>query len=382
MKIVYYSSLFFVDCDFPLVREFQRMKEDVYYLMPINSFQLKSTLIDIKHQIGKPGIYKASVYKEFEVYKNYFNLENIYIINRPHKSSFHPANIWLTIKLIWFVMKVNPDIFHLTLPLDKFQLVLYLFCRKMVLTLHDPFLHSGEYTKLREFNRRLAFKLIPKLFLLNEKQKDAFCRDYKISKEKVFVNKLGVYDCISNFSANNCVTAQKTILFFGRISPYKGLEFLCEAMKKVHEILPDVTCIIAGGGKMYFDFTDYEKLHYIQLINRYIGMEELASLIENSAFTVCPYTDATQSGVVYTSFALGKPVVATNVGALSDSVIDGVTGLIVPPKDINALSNAIITLFQNPENLLEMNRNIKENFFTGNNSWSVIADKYLEFYNA
>ena len=64
------------------------------------------------------------------------------------------------------------------------------------------------------------------------------------------------------------------------LSPYKGIEFLTEAMIKVHEVIPDATLTIAGGGKLYFNFQKYSNLKYINLINRYVDMEELAHLLQ------------------------------------------------------------------------------------------------------
>ncbi|MEI2749884.1 MAG: glycosyltransferase [Ferruginibacter sp.] len=59
-------------------------------------------------------------------------------------------------------------------------------------------------------------------------------------------------------------------------------------------------------------------------------------MIENSKFIVCPYRDATQSGVLMTSYAAGKMVLATNVGSFPEYIQDGVNGLLaeVTPESI------------------------------------------------
>lgn len=151
-------------------------------------------------------------------------------------------------------------------------------------------------------------------------------------------------------------------------------------MVKVKEQVPDVTLTIAGGGKIYFDISPYQNLDWVKVVNRYVGMEELAGLLQNCALSVCPYTDATQSGVIMTSYSLCKPVVATNVGGLGEMVEDGKTGILVPPKDVAELSDAIIALLKDDAKRENMADNIRNDYFVGDKSWKVIAEKYIEFY--
>ena len=81
-----------------------------------------------------------------------------------------------------------------------------------------------------------------------------------------------------------------------------------------------------------------------------------------------------------TSFSLHKPVVATNVGGLGEMIEDGKNGLLVTPKDSDALASAIISLLEDRERLKSMSRYICEEYEQGNRSWSAIADKYIGFY--
>ncbi len=382
MKIVYYSSLPFTDCDFPLIKGLQE-EHEIYYVLPINSFQLKSSLINIRKQIKKTGIFNANIYKEFNFYSKYLNLEKVFILNRPHKSVYHIKNIILIIQFIYFLFKIKPQIIHFTLPPNNLELLLYLFFRKkMVLTLHDPFLHSGEKNITREFYRKIAFKLIPKIILLNQSQKIDFIKHYKISTKKIFINQLGNYECINLFLNTQQKKNEQQIIFFGRISPYKGIEYLCEAMVEVHKILPDLKCVIAGSGKYYFDISKYQNLKYILIYNRYIGMDELAKLINNSLFTVCPYTDATQSGVIQTSLALNIPIMATKVGGLGEKIKNGHNGILIEEKcNSKVLADSIISLVRNHSLRETMKENIKKDNKDGESSWKQICKKYINIYN-
>lgn len=384
MRILYFSSPPFADCDFPLVKQFQQLGHEVFYFIDLPCFYLRSTLIDIKKQIKQNGIFNASRYKEFDEYKNYLSLNNVYVINRTHKSVSHPKNITLYLKFTSMVKQINPDIINIVGGIDVLSSVLLRFRKKLILTVHDPFPHTGEQSFRREFFRKLSMRTIPKFILLNDSQKDSFIKAYKLRSNQVHISRLGVYDCIHNFiDEGGCeCESSKNILFFGRISPYKGVEYLLKAMKAVHDEIPDATLTIAGGGKMYFDISPYQNLSYIEIINHYIGMAELAKLIKRATIVVCPYTDATQSGVLMTAYSLCKPVIATNVGGLVEMVDNGKSGLLIPPKNIKCLADAIIYLLNHPRLIKDIQKFISTKYFKGSRSWRNIAEKYIFIYKS
>ena len=382
MRILYLSSPPYADCDFPLIKEFQKMGHEVFYLIDLPPYFLHTTLIDIKEQIRENGILKASVYKEFLIYKNYLSLDNVYVINRTRKSAFCSKNISIYWQLTLFIKKLKPDVVNIIGNIDVQSLALLIFRKKLVLTVHDPFPHTGEQSFRKELFRRLAMKTIPRFVLLNEKQMDDFIRIYKLHPKQVFINRLGVYDCIHNFcnKSDAYINSENNILFFGRISPYKGIEYLLDAMKIVHRNVPNAKLTIAGSGKIYFDISSVQNLSYLDIRNHYISMEELADLINHAAIVVCPYTDATQSGVVMTAYSLCKPVIATYVGGLIEMIDDDKSGILVPPKDIEALANAIIKILNDVPKQLKMKEYIRTQYFLGDKSWNSIAKKYISVY--
>ena len=115
--------------------------------------------------------------------------------------------------------------------------------------------------------------------------------------------------------------------------------------------------------------------------NTFITLDDLGTLIRNCEFSVCPYISATQSGVVASVLALGKPLIVTNVGGLPAMIKEGRSGLIVEPNDIDALANAMESLLEDKSKLDSMCDFIKEVTESEESSWDAIANKYMNIYN-
>jgi glycosyltransferase involved in cell wall biosynthesis len=141
-----------------------------------------------------------------------------------------------------------------------------------------------------------------------------------------------------------------TVLFFGRIWDYKGLEFLIRAEPMISQAIPNARIVIAGEGD---DFEPYRRMmarpDRFVVHNRHISAAERDQLFREASVVVLPYVDATQSGVIPVAYSYGLAVVATRVGALAEAVDDGETGLLVPPRDPEALATAVIELLADPE---------------------------------
>jgi len=171
----------------------------------------------------------------------------------------------------------------------------------------------------------------------------------------------------------------RTILFFGRIVPYKGIEYLIQAGKIIEKQIADVSITIAGEG----DWTNYEKQivgdnHFI-VHNRFIPDNEVAQLFQKASLVVLPYTYGSQTGVVSIAATFKKPAIVTDVGNFAEIVEHGRTGLVIPPRDANALAEAIIKLLADDKLRQQMGNNaynlVKERF-----SWDGIAKRTLEVY--
>lgn len=136
-----------------------------------------------------------------------------------------------------------------------------------------------------------------------------------------------------------------SLLAFGAIRPYKGVDLALEAMARLPAAL-NARLTIAGvcwdGGRELRDRIAALGLEdRVELRDGFVSNEEAAVLFSAADASLLPYRSATQSGVVQLSFAYGVPVIATAVGGLVQAVSHGTDGILCPPEDVDALVGAI-----------------------------------------
>lgn len=379
MKILYYSKPCFGDCDFPLLKAMMEQGHDVKVIYNLTPYSLRTTIFNISKQIPKSGIFKAADYPELKAFGDYMPMDNVYISNDP-TGRFCLKSLSLEFKTFLFIRKQKFDVInYVEDPSPLFSFLLWFFRKKLVVTIHDGRPHKGDDNTKSQFVRRRLKSYVKRFLLLNKKENKLFEEGYGINPAYIYNSHLGYYEMLHMYG-NKTVKKQNYILFFGRISPYKGIEYLLKAMTIVHKAHPETRVIIAGKGEYYFNVEPYTQLDYIEFRNRFIELDELTDLIRGAQFTVCPYAEATQSGVVYSSLALNTPVVATRVGGLPEMIDDGKTGILVPPCDAQSLAQAIMDLLDDSTKLSDLTNNIKRSAENGNGSWTVIAKEYLDVY--
>ena len=91
--------------------------------------------------------------------------------------------------------------------------------------------------------------------------------------------------------------------------------------------------------------------HYgaVTIIDRYIEISEVPGLFASARVVATPYIASSQSGVVHLAMTMGRAVVASDVGELPGTVIDGETGRIVPGGDVESLREALAEVLADPE---------------------------------
>lgn len=373
MKRIVFLSSMALDANVSLIRQL-RSFYDVYYIILANDGTERLGNIrpsgDIDRADTLEGMSKLAVFIE---------LDKTYVVKKVSKYS--PRRIKIEIAIHNVVRELKPDVIVTDSPRLDFLFDRFLYRKKVVSLIHDPFLHSGETTLIRRLGNALLLRFARRYVLFNETQKEKFVRHHGLNCNDVYCTFLSQYEFLTLYDDNGLPPATNdklNVLFFGRISPYKGIKYLLDGTVKFIRLYgKNIKLVIAGGGQ--FDFSEYEDIPEVHIINRFIQTNELVRLIKQSDIVVCPYIDATQSGVVMSAYALKKPVLATTVGGLPEMLNNGETGLLIPPKDSNAICESFLKLLQNPGLLREYTDNIVRIYYgSGNKSWEKAAERLRE----
>lgn len=173
--------------------------------------------------------------------------------------------------------------------------------------------------------------------------------------------------------------ASVTFLFVGYIVPYKGLDILCSSMKRLQDIQEKYNLIIAGAG-IVPELNELSKYPNVYIINRYLDNDEMLSLIDSASCVVMPYKSASQSGIIPTVFMMGKPIIATNVGAIGESVIDMKNGLLVPPNNPDEFADKMRKVIEDKSLLEKISKGSLTYGHDDEFDWKRISIKTSNFY--
>jgi glycosyltransferase involved in cell wall biosynthesis len=172
-----------------------------------------------------------------------------------------------------------------------------------------------------------------------------------------------------------------TILFFGFIRHYKGLDILLHAIKIIKEKNIDFynKMQVVLAGEYYEDEKKYTSIIADNKIEdaivsktKFITDSEVKYYFCAADVVIQPYRNATQSGVTPLAYHFNKPMIVTNVGALASNVPHGKVGLVCEPT-AESIANAMVDFFTLDYNTLQENIKQEKKKY----SWQVFTDTIL-----
>ncbi|MFP4089735.1 MAG: glycosyltransferase family 4 protein [Cyclobacteriaceae bacterium] len=348
----------------------------------ISSFDLKTTsygLIDEKttEQLLGKGLSNYAKDNADRVKLRLFRYPDLKMLNQ--------ENYRLNLKFAKHLNAEAYDVIHLNGYRGSLMVLYQMLDKKpaKIWTIHDPVQHSGEVKWQTKLGYSMFRWLNTHYILHNKTQQPDFIRNYKINPDRCHYVNFGPLDVFRLFKNGKVIKPEVgTVLFYGRISPYKGVEYLIEAAHIAREQIPGLKVIIAGKPIYPIDLEAVRNDPTFEIIDRYIENGELVQLLQRCQLVACPYTDATQSGVVMTAYAFHKPVLASAVGGIPEVIEDGVTGRLIPPKDAKVLAATLVDMLGNQQALADMQAQIKEKVNTGHLAWEKIAIETAKVYEA
>jgi glycosyltransferase involved in cell wall biosynthesis len=312
------------------------------------------------------------------------------------------------VRLLRYAATAEPRIFHI-LWNNKFQLfdrtLLMLYYKRLgkriVLTIHN--VNAGQRDANDSWLNRLSLKaqyyLADHLFVHTDKMKRELVSAFSIQADKVTVIPFGINNTVPNTSlstgeakkAAGVSSADKTMLFFGNIAPYKGLDHLVAAFLQLSKTDPSYRLLIVGKPKQREDYWNGIKQtiqksgshHQIKQRIEYIPDEETEVYFKAADVLIVPYSHVFQSGVLFLGYSFGLPAIVTDVGSLREEIVEGETGFVARPQDPSDLVRAISCYFGSDlyRNLDDRRRAIRQ-YANDRYSWNKVAALITNVYSS
>ena len=304
-------------------------------------------------------------------------------------------------RLMRYSMRGKPKILHI-LWNNKFEYLdrtLLMLCyklrgKKIVLTAHNvnqARRDSGD-SLLNRFTLKIQYRLADHIFLHTQKMKTELLEDFGVRECAVTVIRHPVNNAFPDTELTPAEAKrrldvgddERTILFFGRIRPYKGIEHLLTAFQQLATGAANYRLIIAGepkkGSEKYLNeirrtvSREFYRGKVILKV-RFIPDDEMELYLKAADVLVLPYREIFQSGVLFLGYSFGLPVVATDVGSFREEIIEGRTGFLCKPDDPSDLANALETYFKSDLYRDLKNRRLEiKDYAHRHHSWEAVGE--------
>ena len=305
------------------------------------------------------------------------------------------------LRLIRYAATAKSKIFHILWNnkvefFDRTLLLLYYKAcgKKIALTAHN--VNQGKRdlndSFLNRLTLRIQYRLADHMFVHTQRMKSELVDDFGVGEQAVTVIRHPINDAFpdTNLTPSEAKhklglkEGEKTILFFGRIRPYKGLEHLLAAFQLIGTRGADYRLIVAGepkkGSEKYLEeirqtmSRESVRERIIQRI-QFIPDAEMELYLKAADVFVLPYKDIFQSGVLFLGYSFGLPVIATDVGSFREEIIEGQTGFLCEPGDPADMAEVIEKYFESDlyKGLKTHRQEIKD-YARTQHSWDAVAE--------
>lgn len=312
------------------------------------------------------------------------------------------------VRLIRYAAVARPKVFHILWnnkfeSFDRTLLMLYykLLRKRIALTVHNvnKLKRDNEDTILNRLTLRIQYRLADRLFVHTGKMRAELINQFGVHDGRIVVIPFGINNSVPNTDLRQGAARerlglsrdQRVILFFGRITPYKGLDCLISAFQEIRKREKKYRLVIAGRPDRCEAYwrTAREQISNdledgsVLLKDGFIPDQEVEVYFKAADVLVLPYRDIYQSGVLFTGQGFGIPILASDVGSFGEDIVEGETGFLFRGGDWSDLAGAIERYFASDlYNQLESRRRAIYTVATEQHSWKAVAEATICVYNS
>ena len=345
---------------------------------------IESSVIDLANSLSKScEVILITSSESFpEEYCNFLS-ENILVKRFSMPRMRNPKSFFVIRDIVKKIISFKPDILHIQSNghVWFFSALDMLRRLNIVNTIHDSRQHLGDQQSRGNYLLNMIGKLYTNRYTTHTvHQKILLSKIIKVHAEKIDVVPLAGHSIYSRINNKNFSEKKNSLLFFGRIWPYKGLDFLIKIAPLISAVIPDLKIIVAGRGE---DIDQYKNMiknkDTFKFVNHFIDVKDVSGFFQRASIIVIPYKEATQSGLVPLAYSFSKPVVATNVGGLPEQIQDGIHGFLVPSGNEKYFAFKVLQLLTNDKLRFKLGKNAKK-FYDTTLSEDVISSRLMKTY--
>jgi glycosyltransferase involved in cell wall biosynthesis len=248
-----------------------------------------------------------------------------------------------------------------------------LFNIPAICTVHDGILHSGDGKPFEQVLNKLFIKLSSKLIFLTHYVQQLVYQRIPYKAESLVLPH-GIIGLDLGMDTNSKFL-KKNILFFGRVSKYKGVETLLKAVSLLDSDIYE-RLIIVGKSQYDVDYSTFPEQSKLVVVDEFVSEENVKDYFDISSILVLPYSEATQSGVAMLGIASATPMVISRCGGLDEQLTDD-EAIFFVPHDHLELSNYIASLLVDESLFQKFYYALSQK--SKDESWDVISDKLMRF---
>lgn len=222
-------------------------------------------------------------------------------------------------------------------------LVYRLLAQRCFMTVHNLLPHN-QHTPFNRWLYRMIYRFPDKLVVHTEKMKSGLRDQFGVDEGRVIVMLHGVDAPPERLSVPEHAPELR-VLLFGGLSHYKGTDLFLKSLSLLANI--PMSVVIAGECRDQAYKAQIERLiealppnHVVQWDKKFIDEQEVGRYFEAADVVMLPYRHIDQSGVLFTAFRFGTPVIASDVGSFRESLPE-YAGVIVPALTAESLAHTL-----------------------------------------